>query len=109
MPVSVTKNTPLDWKTGGKLSFQKTKSGAGLQFLLLDCRARACTKGVVLFTDTGGNKQQCCQLLYQSLLFAAQPLAIFLLVKGRDSPELIRGNHLSNATRLTRVFFKSDE
>ena len=29
-----------------KISFQRTKSGAGLQFLLLDCRARACTKGV---------------------------------------------------------------
>ena len=31
------KNTPLDKKMGGEISFQKTKSGAGLQFLLLGC------------------------------------------------------------------------
>ena len=30
----------------------EAKSGAGLQFPLLDCRARACTKGYY-FTDTG--------------------------------------------------------
>ena len=30
------------------VSFQSTKSGAGEQFLLLDCRARACAKGALL-------------------------------------------------------------
>ena len=52
IPVSVNKNTPLDKKTGGEISFQQIKSGAGLQFLLPDCKARACTKGVFC-SDTG--------------------------------------------------------
>ena len=47
------KHTPLDDKTGGDISFQKTKSGAGLQFLLLDCKARARTRGMFFFTDAG--------------------------------------------------------
>ena len=47
---SVNEKTPLDKKTGENISFQKTKSGAGLQFLLLDCRARACTKETFLQT-----------------------------------------------------------
>ena len=45
IPVSV-KNTPPEKKTRGKNSFQSTKSGGGCQFLQLDCRARARTKGV---------------------------------------------------------------
>ena len=47
------KNTPPDRKTCGKTSFWRAKSGAGKQFLLLDCRAQALQKGVFLFTDTG--------------------------------------------------------
>ena len=47
------KNTPPEKKMRGKSSFQSTNSGAGLQFLLLDCRAKACTKGLRIFTDTG--------------------------------------------------------
>ena len=43
--VLVTKNTPLDKRTGWKFSFQNTKSGAGLQFLLLDRMAKASAKG----------------------------------------------------------------
>ena len=52
LPVSV--NKTLLWiriQVGS--SVFKNKSGAGLKFLLLDCRARACTKGVFSFTDTG--------------------------------------------------------
>ena len=44
MPVSVKKNTPPEFVIHGHMSFQSTKSGAGLQFLLRDCRARACSK-----------------------------------------------------------------
>ena len=40
------KNTPLKKNTCEKMSFQIAKSGAGEQFLSLDCRARAPTKGV---------------------------------------------------------------
>ena len=43
---------PWEKNTHGNMSCQSTKSGAGLQFLLWDCRARACAKGV-FFTDTG--------------------------------------------------------
>ena len=42
------KTTPLDKKTGGQISFQKTKSGAGSQLMSPDCRARACAKGSLL-------------------------------------------------------------
>ena len=45
------KNTPPEKNTCGKISFQSTKSGAGEQFLLQDCRARACAKGT-LFSQT---------------------------------------------------------
>ena len=40
------KNTPLDKKTGWKISFENTKSGAGLQLLLLGRVAKAHGKGV---------------------------------------------------------------
>ena len=54
LPVSAEKtNTPLDKKAGWKIIFQNTKSGAGLQFLLLDRTAKASAKGVFLFIDTG--------------------------------------------------------
>ena len=46
------KNTPPEKKTCGKSSFQSTKSGAGEQFLPLDCFAKARAKGF-FFTDTG--------------------------------------------------------
>ena len=39
------KNTPPDKKTGWKISPENTKSGAGLQFLLLGRRATALVKG----------------------------------------------------------------
>ena len=35
------KNTPPDKKTGWKISFENTESGAGLQFLLLGRMAKA--------------------------------------------------------------------
>ena len=38
------KNTPPEKNTRWTTSFQSTKSGAGLQFLLWDCRARACAQ-----------------------------------------------------------------
>ena len=38
--------TPLDNKTGWNISFESTKSGAGLQFLLLGRMAKAHGKGV---------------------------------------------------------------
>ena len=47
------KNTPPEKKTHGNISFKNTKSKAGEQFLLRDCKARAHPKGVFLFTDTG--------------------------------------------------------
>ena len=40
-------NTPPEKKTLGKTSLQSAKSGAGEQFLPLDCRANAHIKGVV--------------------------------------------------------------
>ena len=39
---------PPEKKTLGKISFQSTKSGAGEQFLLQDCMAKAPIKGVCL-------------------------------------------------------------
>ena len=42
------KNTPPDKKTGWNISFESTKSGAGLQFLLLGRMAKAHGKGVFL-------------------------------------------------------------
>ena len=45
------KNNPLERARREHTSFQSTKWGAGLQFMLWDCRVRACTKGVLFFTD----------------------------------------------------------
>ena len=39
-------NISPERRTQRNISFQNTKSGAGEQFLLQDCRARACAKGV---------------------------------------------------------------
>ena len=52
IPVSE-QNTPPDTRTGWKLCFEKTKSGDGLQFLLLGRMAKARAKLMLLFTDTG--------------------------------------------------------
>ena len=41
------KNTPPDKKTGWKISFESTESGAGLQFLLLARMAKAHVKGLI--------------------------------------------------------------
>ena len=43
---SLRKNTPPEKKTLWKISMRSTKSGGGWEFLLLDCRAKACSKGV---------------------------------------------------------------
>ena len=43
------KNTPPENHIRGKISFQSTKSGAGEQFLLLDCKARAFAKGMCIY------------------------------------------------------------
>ena len=51
--MSVKRNTPRDMKMREEISFQSDESGAGQQFLLQDCRAKAGIKGVFLFTDTG--------------------------------------------------------
>ena len=40
------KNIPPEKKTHRKISLKNTKSGVGEQFLLLDCMAKACAKGV---------------------------------------------------------------
>ena len=45
IPVSL-KKIHLDKKTGEQISLLNTKSGAGLQFLLLDRKAKASTKGM---------------------------------------------------------------
>ena len=42
------KETPPEKKTCEHISLENTQSGAGEQFLLLDCRARACAKGVLI-------------------------------------------------------------
>ena len=42
--VPVKEITPPENNTRWNISFQSAKSGAGEQFLLLDCRARACQK-----------------------------------------------------------------
>ena len=47
------KHTSGEEETCGKLCLKNTKAGAGEQFLLWDCRAGACAKGVFNFTDTG--------------------------------------------------------
>ena len=62
----VSVNKTLLWirRQGGKISLQGTKSGAGLHFLLLDCKGLHKRSG--FFTDTGSsnndnndnNKQQ---------------------------------------------------
>ena len=50
--MSVNRNTPQDKKTHGSISLNRFKSGAGEQFLLLDCRVRLRVKGMCL-SDTG--------------------------------------------------------
>ena len=47
------KNTPPEKNEVRKISLQSAKSGAGEQFLPLDCRAELDPKGVSLFTGTG--------------------------------------------------------
>ena len=47
------KNTPPEKNTGWKISFENTKSRAGLQFLLVGRMAKARAKRSVFFTDTG--------------------------------------------------------
>ena len=51
IPVSVKKNAPVDNTREDELSEHQIGWRIGL--LLLDCIARACTKGVCLLTDTG--------------------------------------------------------
>ena len=46
LPVSVKINTPSDKKTAWKISSERTKSAAELQFLQLGCMAKAHAKGV---------------------------------------------------------------
>ena len=46
--VSVNKNTLPENDKHRNVSFQIANSGAGMQFLLMDCRARACAKGIFL-------------------------------------------------------------
>ena len=53
IPTSVKQNTPPEKKTPKIISFWSTRSGAGEQFLLLDCRAKARVEGVVFVTDIG--------------------------------------------------------
>ena len=50
LPVSVKRNTPPEKRTPGKISLKNTKSGAGEEFLLLDCTVKARSKGVFLQT-----------------------------------------------------------
>ena len=45
LPVSVNKSVPPEKNIRGVISIQNTKSGAGEQFLLQDCRAKAGAKG----------------------------------------------------------------
>ena len=45
------KNTPRENDAHWNVSLQSTRSGAGEQFLLLDCRARACAEGL-FFSQT---------------------------------------------------------
>ena len=58
--VSVTKSTPSDNYRYWKIGFQSTKSGAGLQFLPLNCRARARREGVFFHR----HRHHCCSYLY---------------------------------------------
>ena len=50
IPVSSEKNTPPKDRTRWKISFDSTKSGAGEQFLLLDCRGQAPVQVVFFYT-----------------------------------------------------------
>ena len=50
IPVSVKKSIPAENNRHCNTSFQSTKSGAGLQFLLLGCRARARRKKTHYFS-----------------------------------------------------------
>ena len=51
IPVPVGKKTLFQKTTIGNMSSQSTTSGAGEQFLLPDCTAKAPVKDNVLFTD----------------------------------------------------------
>ena len=61
------RTTPPKNHTRWSVSFQKTKSGAGEQFLLLDCKARACAK--IMFLSGTGIKRRggYCWLRYRWL------------------------------------------
>ena len=62
------KNTPPEKGTGRTIRLQSTKSEAGEQFLLLDCRAEARVKNM-FFTDTGIYKRaQRCECHSASML-----------------------------------------
>ena len=51
---TTTQNTPPDKKTPGNISFQSSKSEAGMQFLPLDCTAKAPPNlTVALFSGEG--------------------------------------------------------
>ena len=47
LPASVNKNTPPEKNTHWNISPQSTEPGAGEQFLLKDCMAKAPTKGII--------------------------------------------------------------
>ena len=122
------KNTPPDKRTGWKISFESTKSGAGLQFRFLGRMAKARAKGMISFTDTGSTSPR--DRAHRSVTRASSddgaarkprssarkgwdaPLCS-IQYDNRDNNALqnwlrsrYQGNHLSNATCLTHVFFK---
>ena len=49
----LSKITPPEKSTFGKISFQGNKLGVGEQWLLPGCMAKAGEKGLFLFTDNG--------------------------------------------------------
>ena len=59
------KHTPPEKRTLGTISMTNTESGAGERFLVEDCRAKALTKGVFLFADTGMVKIDICMIMMQ--------------------------------------------
>ena len=70
IPVSVNKHTPPDKNASQDISFESTKSGAGLQFMLLGRMAKPLSKGVcVSQTPVGDNPVVCniCTSLLCSL------------------------------------------
>ena len=78
------KSTPPEKSTRRNICFQSAKSGAGEQFLLLDCRARTSAQGVFLFTDTVSN----ATVLRRSTSTSTQTVLVALiaqLVEGRLS------------------------